>query len=173
MAPRLRILIAYYSYALRVEALAELIRVRLSGSHDVMAARIRPVRERSYWNWLARSFAPGATVDIEPLTLNLRDFDRVCLGFPKWTFSCPPVNRFLRLIPAASHVDFGLFMSYGGFDEDRFLGAMSRKVAARGRVVARLAVKRGLTGSSACASAVTAFCDAVIAAPNPPFEMKL
>ena len=136
-------------------------------------ARIRPTRERSYWNWLARSFVSGSSVAIEPLGIEPRGFDRICLGFPKWTFSCPPVNRFLELIPRPSSVDFGLFMSYGGFDEDRAFRAMTRKVARRGQVVARLAVKRDRVGSPACLSAVEAFCEAVVAARDALFELKV
>ena len=145
----------------------------LSRAHEVTLAPIRPLRQRSYWNWLARSFVPGSTVAIEPLGFRVQGFDRVCLGFPKWTLSCPPLTRFLKTLPHRSEVGLGLFMAYGGFDEDRFFRSMTRKAQTRGRVVARLAVKRSHVDSPACEAAVQAFCEAVIAAANPEFYFKL
>ena len=163
MASTFRILIAYYSYTSRVETLARSLAACLSESHEVTVAPIRPLRERSYWNWLARSFVPGSTVAIEPFGFHVQDFDRVCLGFPKWTLSCPPFSRFLNSLPQQSSSVLGLFMAYGGFDEDRFFRSMTRRAQAKGRVVARLAVKRTRIESPACEAVVRAFCDAVVA----------
>lgn len=171
MGSRLRILVAYYSYTSRVETLARSLADCLSKSHDVTVAPIRPLRDRSYWNWLARSFVPGSTVAIEPLGLKLEDFDRICLGFPKWTLSCPPFTRFLDTLPRRSNIDLGLFMAYGGFDEDRFFRAMTRKAQTRGRVVARLAVKRTHLDRPECAPVIEAFGAAVVA--GQAFDVKL
>lgn len=169
----MRILISYFSYTSRVEKLAERIAAELKAEHQVTTVRIRPTRERSYPNWLLRSFVPGSSVPIQAVRADLRDFQAVCLGFPKWTFSCPPLNRYLSLITLSDSVRLGLFMSFGGFDEDRYLKALRRRLAERGRVAATLAVKRDLVESPDCAEAISSFCAALLSEPTRPRLIKL
>ncbi|RPI27043.1 MAG: hypothetical protein EHM61_09785 [Acidobacteria bacterium] len=170
----MRILLSYFSFTSRVESLARQIETCLTPRHDVTLTAIRPVRDRSYWHWLLLSFIPGSSVAITSPPTDLRSFERVCLGFPKWTFSCPPVNRYLATLPALNQTArFGLFMAFGGFDEDRYLRDFAVRVSRKGRVAATLAVKRSLIEAPECASYVHRFCELLVEAPSPSAALKL
>lgn len=159
----MRILVVYYSFTSTVQGLAKSIESYLSTRHDVTVATIEPVRDRSYWNWLLLSFIPGSSVAIINPREDFESFDRICIGFPKWTFSCPPLNRFLAILPKLpSETSLGLFMGFGGFDEDRFLRRIEARVSRKGRLVASLAVKRKLLETPKTLSFVRQFCDALV-----------
>ncbi|HXK61286.1 MAG TPA: hypothetical protein PLP42_15475 [Acidobacteriota bacterium] len=170
----MKILIIYYSFTSSVERLAGSIQAFLSPSHQVSLATIRPERDRSYWHWLLLSFIPRSSVAIKAPAPDPTCFDRVCLGFPKWTFSCPPLNRYLSAFPKLSpDACFGLFMSFGGFDEERYLQGIARRVSRKGRLAATLAVKRRRIESPEAGLLVRRFCDSLIEAPSPAVELKL
>jgi len=110
---------------------------------EVETVEIAPTRKRSYLHWLAYSFVPDSEVEIENPEMELSAYDTVLLGFPKWTFSCPPLNRFIRKLRGVSSPKFYLFMTCGGFDDQRFLRSITRKLAKIGcNVVGSLMVKR-------------------------------
>ncbi|RPJ86899.1 MAG: hypothetical protein EHM18_03865 [Acidobacteria bacterium] len=164
----MRILVVYYSFTSTVESLARSIETHLARGHQVTVTRIRPVRNRPYWQWLLLSFIPGCSVAITGPPPNLDGFDRICLGFPKWTLSCPPLNRYLAMLPILPpETSIGLFMGFGGFDEDRYLREVTARVSRRGRLVASLAVKRKLAGTPESLSLVRQFCDALVDARSP------
>ncbi len=159
----MRILVVYYSFTSTVESLARSIAACLAGRHDVTITSITPVRGRSYWTWLLLSSIPGSSVAIGNPPADLDGLDRICMGFPKWTFSCPPVNRYLAMLPELPpETSLGLFMSFGGFDEDRYLREIAARVARKGRLVASLAVKRRLADTPESLSIVQQFCDALV-----------
>ncbi|MFB3903157.1 MAG: hypothetical protein ACE15E_06865 [Acidobacteriota bacterium] len=159
----MRILVVYYSFTSTVETLARSIEACLAPGHQVTVARIRPLRERPYWRWLLLSFIPGSSVAIVDPGLDPRGFDRICLGFPKWTFSCPPLNRYLAMMPKLPpETSLALFMSFGGFDEDRYLRRMVARVSRKGRLIATLAVRRKLARTPESLSLIRQFCDAVV-----------
>ena len=154
--------VVYYSRTgttrrIAADAAAELAATAGSVSVDP----IRPRRERSYPNWLARSFVPGSTVPIEPTRTDLRDAPAVLLGSPKWTLSCPPVTEFLE----RAHLDgvpTGVFLTYGGSDERRDAEALVDRVEACGADVrATLLVERDRVGSEAYVAGLREFCRAV------------
>ncbi len=159
----MRILVVYFSFTSTVERLAQSIESCLAPRHHVTVTTIRPVRARSYWYWLLLSFIPGSSVAIENPPEKLDRFDRVCIGFPKWTFSCPPLNRYLAILPdMPSDMGLGLFMGFGGFDEDRYLRKIEARVSRKGRLVASLAVRRKLVDSARSASLIRQFCNALV-----------
>jgi hypothetical protein len=95
-------------------------------------------------------------------------FDRICIGFPKWTFSCPPLNRYLATLPKLPlETSLGLFMGFGGFDEDRYLRAIAARVSRKGRLVTSLAVKRKLVETPESISLTRQFCDALVDGRSP------
>jgi hypothetical protein len=169
----MHILIAYFSYTTGVETLARRIEAQLREEHEVTVTPIEPVRSRSYWNWLVRSCLPGSRVATKPVATRLEQFDRICLGFPKWTLSCPPLNDYLSRLPEGHLVPFGLFMAFGGFDEDRYLRALVRGVARRGSVAVTLAVKRRLIRSPRALSAIDSFCRTLVAPVSRTVELKV
>ncbi|HYK90174.1 MAG TPA: hypothetical protein VE398_15470, partial [Acidobacteriota bacterium] len=135
-------LIVYFSWSGCVGKLAERLRIMIEPSGEVAQARIEPTRKHGYWGWLLRSFLPGWKVAIRPVDFQPAEFDLVCLGFPKWTLGCPPVNQFIAMMRLAPAQRVALFMSYGGFDGERYLRTMSRKVADRGAKIAATACIR-------------------------------
>jgi len=168
----MRILVAYYSFTSTVESLAGSIESYLAPRYQVTVTRIEPVRERSYWNWLLRSFLPGSSVAIACPPLDVTRFDRICIGFPKWTFSCPPLNRYLAILPELPpQTSLGLFMAFGGFDEDRYLRRIAARVSRKGKLVASLAVKRKLVDTPESISLTRQFCDALVDGRSP-VELK-
>ena len=61
-------------------------------------------------------------------------FDAWLLALTKWTFACPPVNTFLphqgnRLPPTA------LLVTCGGWDQDRYLAQLARRLRGLGVAV--------------------------------------
>jgi len=164
----MRILVVYYSFTSTVESLARSIETCLASRHHVTVSAIKPVRTRSYWEWLFLSFIPGSSVAIADPRVNPEGFDRMCIGFPKWTFSCPPLNRYLAMLPKLpAEISLGLFMAYGGFDEDRYLREITARVSRKGRLVASLAVKRRLADTVESTSLVREFCDALVDGGSP------
>lgn len=129
---------------------------------DAQRHRIRSVTERSYPNWLARSFVPGATVDVDPVRTDVRDASAVFLGTPKWTVACPPVNAYVERLRAEG-VPLGLFVTYGGFDEHRYARRLSQRLDERGADVrARLLVQRDEVGTDAYERGLAEFVAAVL-----------
>jgi hypothetical protein len=138
-----RLLIAYFSYSGNTRCIAQALAERLRHSHDVETLEIAPTRKRAYLHWLAYSFVPDSEVEIENPEMELSLYDVVLLGFPKWTFSCPPLNRFIRKLKSGNKPRFYLFMTSGGFDEQRFLDNMTRKLTKMGcNILECLTVRR-------------------------------
>ena len=152
-------LIVYFSWTGCVAKLAEHLRTQLVPLGEVVMMRIVPVREHGYWGWLMRSFLPGWSVPIHPVVADFGDYDVVCLGFPKWTLSCPPVNRYIRDIPLHPRSRIGLFMSCGGFDQERYMKSMVNRLALRGaRVVAVTSIRRNAISDGRFKKEIDHFC---------------
>lgn len=155
----MRILIIYFSFTGNVETLARRLHERLSDSHQIEMERIQPKRSHRYPGWLLRSFIPGWRVSIEPSVRQIGDYDLICLGFPKWTMACPPLNEYLHQAETFSPSNFALFMAYGGFDEDRYLGAVVSRLQRQGhRVIAQVKVKRRQVQENQFQTALDFFC---------------
>ena len=136
-------LVAYFSFTGNTRRVAEALTERLQRSCDVKTLEVVPTRKRSYLHWLAYSFLPDSEVEIENPMVDLSAYDVVLLGFPKWTFSCPPLNRFIRRLRNVGRPKFYLFMTCGGFDEQRFLLSIRRKLTKTGcNVIESLMVRR-------------------------------
>ena len=140
---RVKILVAYFSYTGNTRRVAQALSEKLRRSCDVDLMEVVPTRKRRYLHWLAYSFVPDSEVEIENPPVELSAYDAVVLGFPKWTLSCPPLNKFIRKLRGVSVPKFFLFMTCGGFDEDRFLRGLTRKLAGMGcNIVESLKVRR-------------------------------
>ncbi len=81
--------IVYFSYTGTSEKIAKAFSSHLNCS----MVGIKPVRSRSYLEWLILSFIPKLGVKI--LHENI-DGDEIILCFPKWTFNCPPITSFIK-----------------------------------------------------------------------------
>jgi hypothetical protein len=157
-----RLLIAYFSYSGNTRCIAQALAERLRHSYDLETVEIAPTRKRSYLHWLAYSFVPDSEVEIENPGVELSRYDVVLLGFPKWTFSCPPLNRFIRKLRSRNKPRFYLFMTSGGFDEQRFLDNMTRKLAKMGcNILESLTVRRRQIQRETYAESVDSFAKRV------------
>jgi hypothetical protein len=123
---RKRVLITFFSYTGNTRQVARALSERLEKSCETQMVEIVPTRKRSYLHWLAYSFLPGSTVEIDNKPLDVSGYDAVLLGFPKWTLSCPPLNKLIHSLTGLTVPKFFLFMTCGGFDEDRFLRSLER-----------------------------------------------
>lgn len=160
------VVVAYYSRTGTTARVAADVTVAIESAAGertgVRTERIAPRRQRSYWNWLARSFVPGSRVAIRPVETDLRDARAVYLGTPKWTLSCPPVTEFCRRA-AFDGTPVGLFVTYGGFDERRYARSLAADLAEQGvDVRATLLVRRDDVGAGAYRDRVERFCERVL-----------
>ncbi len=153
------LLIVYFSFTSTVRTLAQAVTSKLAANAQVTVCTIEPRISHGYWGWLPRSFLPNWRVPIKPTTTDLESYDLVCLGFPKWTFSCPPVNQYIKMMKGCQGKKIALFMCHRGFDEKRYLNHMIRKVSKRGAlVVATLSVKQDVVRKGTCQEALDSFC---------------
>ena len=158
----MKILIVYFSRGGTAEAVAQAIHTQLSASARLIVARIEPIRLRGYWGWLLRSFVPRSRVPIHPTVTNLTTYELICLGFPKWTYACPPVNQYLQERESCEGKNFALFMCHRGFDQERYLESMVRQVSQRGgQVVATLAAQQKTVEDGSYGESLTHFCDRI------------
>ena len=115
----------------------------LQTTFDVELIEIVPRHTRSYLHWLAYSFIPGSEVEIENPRMELSEYCGIVLGFPKWTFSCPPVNKFIGGLAGLQVPVLFLLMTCGGFDERIFMHTLTSKLLAIGcEVAGSLTIKR-------------------------------
>lgn len=138
-----RLLVAYYSYTGNTKRIAQALAEKLRSFCEAEIVEIVPTRRRWYLHWLAYSFIPDSEVEIENPEVELSQYDVVLLGFPKWTFSCAPLNRFIRKLRSLNKPKFYLLMTCGGFDEQRFLDSFTHKLASIGcNVAGSLTIER-------------------------------
>jgi hypothetical protein len=150
-----RLLVAYYSYTGNTKRITQALAERLRNFFDVQIVEIVPTRRRWYLHWLAYSLVPDSEVEIENPEVELSQYDGVLLGFPKWTFSCPPINRFIRKLKNLNKPRFYLFMTCGGFDEQRFLDSFTRKLTRMGcNITGSLTIERKQIQRGTCSTSV-------------------
>ncbi|MEF8786905.1 MAG: flavodoxin domain-containing protein [Haloarculaceae archaeon] len=164
MASRLtddsEVLIAYYSRTGTTETLAEQLAATLP---EPTTECIMLLSERRYLNWLCRSFVPGWGVNIEPPDNDPQMYDAVFLGVPKWTVNCPPITTYMSEVSMDS-LPVGLFVTYGGFDEQRYVRALAEQLTGLGaETPAWLLVQRDRVQDISLED-VERFCDAVLEA---------
>jgi len=134
----MRFLVAYYSRTGYTGTLAQRIAAEFeSRGHEVVSERIETVKRRSRWNllfslryqpptlalclasssfrrwWLKRYLQPED--DIHPLAhRDVSEFDRVCIGGPKWCYISYPISRYLRLLKGLHNKKVSAFSTFGG-----------------------------------------------------------
>lgn len=134
--------IVYFSLTGNTEKLAKLLQKILQAD----CYRITSLNLPKFL-WLIFSLLPilwkifNCPIRVEP-ALELNKYENIALGFPKWGFGCPPLLSFLkknelsgkRVIP---------FMSYGGWDYERFYSRVCESIEKRGAAIAaKILIKR-------------------------------
>jgi hypothetical protein len=134
----MRILIAYYSRTGYTATLAQRIAEEMeSRGHEVVFEQIEVARPKSRWNlllrqiyqyplvalclassafrrwWLKRYIQPED--DLRPLEHpDVSEFDRVCIGGPKWCYISYPIARYLRMVKGLRGKKVSAFSTFAG-----------------------------------------------------------
>lgn len=131
----MKVLLAYFSFTGNTEKVSKLIARCLHESKiNYEIFRIEPALRLGYPLWLFLSFIPGLPFPVKNLkALDLKSYDAVILGSPKWTFNCPPVTYFIRFLKgeklkAKSPSRIFLFITYGGFREDGYIQKLKKNL---------------------------------------------
>ncbi len=138
----------------------------------VESFRVEPLLDLPYPLWLALSFFPGARFPVRGSPAWEPSYRGCLLAMPKWTFACPPVNAFLarsagRLPPT------GVLVTCGGWDQDRYLRALLRRLGRSGiRTLGGLAVRRRDVESGAARARVEAFALSCFDPREPPLSAR-
>ena len=158
-----RVLIAFFSYTGNTRAVAYHLSALLNSREvEVRVEEIKPTKRYPYLFWLLLSFIPNLRTPIKQPTLDPRGYDFICLGLPKWTLACPPVNQYLEVVDLTGKA-VGLFITYGGFDERRYLRQMVKRLTKKGvKVKATLLLKRSWIKDSKIGEPLHKFCKALL-----------
>lgn len=158
----MKVLIAFFSYTGNTRKVAESLARVLKRKADVDLEEIQPTRCYPYFYWLILSFIPRIGVSIKPPKNDPRRYDMIFLGLPKWTFSCPPINQYLREVHLKGK-GVGIFITYGGFDERRYLKQMVKHLGKKGATVkATLLLKRDWIKEGKIEEHLRSFCSSLI-----------
>jgi hypothetical protein len=134
----MKILVAYYSRTEYTEKLAEVLADELRArGHIVVMERIEVLRKRNKWlmvapilaflpivfaalyipalrHWWLKNY-PQHEQHIQPLSYpDMSEFDRVCIGGPKWGYISFPVARYLKTITGTKGMKVGAFTTFCG-----------------------------------------------------------
>jgi len=154
-----RALVVYFSWTGNTRQVAESIADVLQRQMKVTVEEIKPLRERTYLEWLALSCIPNSRVKILLPAPNPWDYDVVFLGTPKWTLSCPPVNEYLHSITGIQGKNLMAFLTYGGFDEVRYARGVIAEIRRKGMKPGEtLMVSRGEVMTRSYLPKVESFC---------------
>jgi len=158
-----RVLIAFFSYTGNTRAVAYHLATLLNSREvEVKVEEIKPTKRYPYLYWLILSFIPNLRTPIKQPISDPSGYDLVCLGLPKWTFACPPVNQYLKEVNLKGKA-VGLFITYGGFDGRRYLREMVKRLVKKGvKVKATLLLKRSWVKDGKLGEPLHKFCKALL-----------
>ncbi len=157
----MKVLITFFSYTGNTRKVAETLATFLAGKAEVEVEEIRPIKRYPYLYWLMLSFIPCLGTLITPPKADPRQYDVVCLGLPKWTFGCPPINQYLKEVNLTGKT-IGLFITYGGFDERRYLKHMIKHLSKKGaNVKAFILLKRRWIEEDKVGDYIRSFCNSL------------
>ncbi|MFQ6134416.1 MAG: flavodoxin family protein [Nitrososphaerales archaeon] len=128
-------LIVYFSWTGNTRAVAEEVVRNLALHNEVDVCEIQPKKQRGYLGWLLLSLIPRSRVRIKPSIYDLSGYDLVVLGSPKWALSCPPVNEYLNRLHGCIGRMAAVFITYGGFDEKRYLDRLVKALEKKGLLI--------------------------------------
>jgi flavodoxin len=159
----LKALIAFFSYTGNTRAVAYRLATLLNSKRvEVDVEEVQPTKRYPYFYWLTLSFIPNLRIRIKQPKLDPSGYDLLCLGLPKWTLACPPINQYLKEVNLEGKA-LGLFVTYGGFDERRYLKQMMKQLAKKGaKIKATLLLKRSLVKEDKVEAPLRRFCDALL-----------
>lgn len=125
-------LLCYFSYTGYTRTVAKRLNELLRLRYHVDLLELTPKKSRPYLIWLIYSFLPNSRVAINDCISDLTGYDLVCLGAPKWTFSCPPFNEYLDSLSNGTGKKLALFITYGGFRKQDFVRRIVNSLERKG-----------------------------------------
>jgi len=135
-------LVCYFSYTGNTRIVAERLKEKLQLRYQVDLLELMPRKNRPYLVWLIYSFLPNSRVAINKCISNLTGYDLICVGSPKWTFSCPPFNEYLNSLSGCAGKNFALFVTYGGFRKQDFLRRIVKVLELKGAASIQVLIVR-------------------------------
>lgn len=113
----MKTVIVYFTFGGSTKREAE----RLATQLNAPLHRVKEAHDRSF----LAAFVPGGflamrrkTVAIQPLDIDLNDYDRIIIGCPVWAgYPAPAFNAIVELLPAGKEVE--LFLCSGGGDKQK------------------------------------------------------
>jgi len=109
----MKTLILYYSYSGKTKAIAEELAKNESADIEEVKDVKRPVKLKAYTAGILASIR-GKAWKIQPLSLNMNDYDRLILLSPVWASNPPPaVNALLELLPVDKTVSVKMISQSG------------------------------------------------------------
>jgi len=155
-------LIAFFSYTGNTRIAAKSLAAFLKEKVEVDVEEIKSTKDYPYLCWLLLSFIPNLRTPIKPHKADPSRYDLICLGLPKWTLACPPVNQYLEEVNLEGKA-VALFVTYGGFDERRYLKQMIKKLTRKGvKLKAALLLKRSLIKEDKIDVPLRRFCELLL-----------
>lgn len=129
----MKTIIIYYTFGGSTKKEAE----RLSAELNAPLCRVKEVRDHS----LFASFIPGGftamkrkSVAIQPLDINLNDYDRIIIGCPVWAaFPAPAFNSIVNQLPSGKEVE--LFLCSAGGDTMKSMQGTKAMIEEKGCTV--------------------------------------
>ncbi len=126
----MKTVIVYYTFGGSTKKEAE----RLAAETGADLCRVLESKKRSF----LASFIPGGSqamkrkaVAIEPLNVNLQEYDRIIVGCPVWAgFPAPAFNAVMALLPSEKEVE--LFLCSGGGDTSKSAEETKALIAQKG-----------------------------------------
>ena len=110
----MKTLIAYYSYTGDTAKLARgLAEKRGCNLLEIKDARARPGTLKAYTSGCLAALK-GKSWEIQPLTLDLREYERITIMAPVWAGGpAPQINRLLELMPGGKNVEIIMVSASG------------------------------------------------------------
>lgn len=111
--------------------------VRLAAELDAPLCRVKEAHHRSFLG----AFVPGGflamqrkAVAIQPLDINLNDYDRIIIGCPVWAeYPAPAFNAIVERPPSGKEVE--LFLCSGGSGTQKSEAGTKEKIERKGCTV--------------------------------------
>jgi flavodoxin len=130
----MRSIIIYYSYSGNTRKVAKVLIEFLQekGSAEYLEI-ISPSESESFFGQARRAFR-HTKAKIDPIKLDLSDYDLICLGTPVWAFGpAPAMNTYLDKCCGLGSKEVVLFTTYGsGLGNQRCLNYMQDVLAKKG-----------------------------------------
>lgn len=125
-------LVAFFSDSRSCRTIAEALSDKLSPTHIVSKAEIKPKRKRRKLTWFFLSLIPGSQVRLLPTETVVAEYHQICLVVPKWNLNCPPVTAYLRKITGIAGKHVAIFLVHRGPKYLRYMKSLQDSLDRRG-----------------------------------------